>query len=140
LRWDSLGEFCALGASLEHLSETKNNRRAGIIARALDVATEKLLDENMSPSRKVGEHDNRGSHFVIAKYWSEALATQDEDADLKAHFSPIADQLANDEDKIVSELLAAQGAAVDLGGYYHQNEAKRVSIMRPSATMNAIFD
>ena len=140
LRWDSLGEFCALGASLEHLSETKNNRKAGIIARALDVATEKLLDENMSPSRKVGEHDNRGSHFVIAKYWSEALAAQDEDADLKAHFSPIADQLANNEDKIVSELLAAQGAAVDLGGYYHQNEAKRVSVMRPSATMNAIFD
>jgi isocitrate dehydrogenase len=140
LRWDSLGEFCALGASLEHLSETKNNRKAGIIARALDVATEKLLDKNMSPSRKTGEHDNRGSHFVIAKYWSEALAAQDEDADLKAHFAPIADQLANGEDRIVAELLAAQGAAVDLGGYYHQDEAKRVSVMRPSATLNAIFD
>jgi len=140
LRWDSLGEFCALGASLEHLSETKNNRKAGIIARALDVATEKLLDKNMSPSRKKGEHDNRGSHFVIAKYWSEALAAQDEDIDLKAYFKPIADQLAKGEDKIVAELLAAQGAAVDLGGYYHQDEAKRVSVMRPSATLNAIFD
>jgi isocitrate dehydrogenase len=140
LRWDSLGEFCALGASLEHLSEIKNNKKAGIIARALDVATEKLLDENMSPSRKTGEHDNRGSHFVIAKYWSEALAAQDEDADLKAHFAPIADQLANSEDKIIAELLAAQGAAVDLGGYYHQDEAKKVNVMRPSATLNAIFD
>jgi isocitrate dehydrogenase len=140
LRWDSLGEFCALSASLEHLSENKNNRKAGIIARALDVATERLLDENMSPSRKAGEHDNRGSHFIIAKYWSEALAAQDEDADLKSHFAPIADQLTNSEDKIVAELLAAQGAAVDLGGYYHQDEAKRVSVMRPSATLNAIFN
>ncbi len=140
LRWDSLGEFCALSASLENLSEVKNNRKASILAKALDVATEKLLDQNMSPSRKTGEHDNRGSHFVIAKYWSEALAAQNEDSDLKAHFSPIADQLANNENKIVAELLAAQGAAVDLGGYYHQDEVKKVNVMRPSSTLNAIFE
>ena len=139
LRWDSLGEFCALGASLEHLSEKKNNVKIGIIAKALDAATEKLLDNKLSPSRKTGEHDNRGSHFVIAKYWAEALANQNDDADLKAHFTPIAEQLSSNEDKIVAELLAAQGDAVDLGGYYHQDPAKTLVAMRPSATLNAII-
>ena len=139
LRWDSLGEFCALGASLEHLSEKKNNVKIGIIAKALDVATEKLLDNKQSPSRKTGEHDNRGSHFVIAKYWAEALANQNDDADLKAHFAPIAEQLSSNEDKIVAELLAAQGDAVDLGGYYHQDPSKTLVAMRPSATLNAII-
>ncbi|MBT7487960.1 MAG: NADP-dependent isocitrate dehydrogenase, partial [Rhodospirillales bacterium] len=104
LRWDSLGEFCALGASLEFLSESKGNAKALILAKALDTAVEGVLDNNQSPSRKVGEIDNRGSHFYIAKYWAEALAAQDEDADLKAHFTPIAEQLATNESKIVDEL------------------------------------
>lgn len=139
LRWDSLGEFCALGASLEHLSETKGNNKVGIIAKALDQATEELLDNNKSPSRKVNELDNRGSHFFIAKYWAEALASQDEDAELKAHFAPIAEALASNENKILSELISAQGAAVDLGGYYHQDPAKSSAVMRPSATLNGII-
>ena len=118
LRWDSLGEFCALAASLEHLAEVKSNARAATLAKALDAATEKLLDTNKSPSRKVGELDNRGSHFYLAMYWAEALAAQDDDAALKAHFAPIAAQLSTNEAKIIDELNAAQGAAVDLGGYY----------------------
>jgi isocitrate dehydrogenase len=139
LRWDSLGEFCALGASLEFLSELKGNTKALILAKALDTAVEGVLDNNQSPSRKVGEIDNRGSHFYIAKYWAEALAAQDEDADLKAHFSPIADQLAANEGKIVDELIAAQGAAVELGGYYHAPQENVDSAMRPSATLNGII-
>lgn len=139
LRWDSLGEFCALGASLEHLSRTRGNAKAGVLAKTLDDATEKLLDTNKSPSRKVNEIDNRGSHFYIALYWARALAAQDEDADLKAHFTPIADALSANEDKINAELLAAQGAAVDLGGYYNPDAAKREAAMRPSATLNGII-
>ncbi len=139
LRWDSLGEFCALGASLEHLSQAKNNPKAGVIATALDKATEMLLDNNKSPSRKVGELDNRGSHFYIAKYWAEALAAQNDDAELKAHFTPIAEQLAANEAKIIDELNAAQGKPVDLGGYYHQDPAKVAAAMRPSSTLNAII-
>ncbi|NQW00635.1 MAG: NADP-dependent isocitrate dehydrogenase [Rhodospirillales bacterium] len=139
LRWDSLGEFCALGASLEHLSETKGDRKIAVIAAALDQATEQLLDHNQSPSRKVGELDNRGSHFFIAKYWAEALAAQDEDADLKAHFTPVAAALNANEAKILGELLAAQGAPVDLGGYYHQDPEKVLAVMRPSPTLNAII-
>ncbi len=139
LRWDSLGEFCALGASLEHLSEFKGDKKIAVIASALDQATEKLLDNNKSPSRKVNELDNRGSHFFIAKYWAEALAAQDDDAELKAHFAPIADALATNESKILDELITAQGSPVDLGGYYHQDEAKSSAAMRPSATLNSIF-
>lgn len=139
LRWDSLGEFCALAASLEHLAEAKNNAKAKILAAALDTATEKLLDENKSPRRKVGELDNRGSHFYIAKYWAEALAAQTDDADLKAHFAPIAAALSQNEDKILGELNAAQGDAIDLGGYYHADPAKVASAMRPSETLNAII-
>jgi len=139
LRWDSLGEFCALGASLEFLSESKGNAKALILAKALDTAVEGVLDNNQSPSRKVGEIDNRGSHFYIAKYWAEALAAQDDDADLKAHFAPIAEQLAANEGKIVDELIAAQGAAVELGGYYHAPQEKVDAAMRASATLNGII-
>lgn len=139
LRWDSLGEFCALGASLEFLSETKNNAKALVLAKTLDQANEQVLDNNQSPSRKVGEIDNRGSHFYIAKYWAQALVDQNDDADLKAHFGPIAEQLASNEQKIVDELLAAQGAAVDLGGYYHAPQDKVSAVMRPSSTLNAII-
>jgi len=139
LRWDSLGEFCALGASLEFLSETKNNAKALVLAKTLDQAIEQVLDNNKSPSRKVNEIDNRGSHFYIAKYWAEALAAQEDDADLKAHFAPFAEQLASNEDKIVEELLAAQGDDVDLGGYYHAPQEKVSAAMRPSSTLNAII-
>ncbi len=139
LRWDSLGEFCALAASFEHLAEVKNNAKATVLADALDTATEKLLDENKSPRRRVGEIDNRGSHFYLAKYWAEALAAQNEDADLKAHFQPIAKELAANEDKILSELNEAQGDPVELGGYYHADAAKVASAMRPSETLNAII-
>lgn len=139
LRWDSLGEFCALGASLEHLATVKNNPSAALLGKTLDEATAKLLDKNESPSRKVNEHDNRGSHFCIALYWAEALAAQDEDASLKEYFAPIAKALAENEDKIRAELVECQGSAVDLGGYYHQDQAKRVAAMRPSATLNEIF-
>ena len=140
LRWDSLGEFCALGASLEFLSETKNNAKALVLAKTLDQAVEQVLDNNQSPSRKVGEIDNRGSHFYIAKYWAQGLAAQDDDTDLKAHFGPIAEQLAAYEAKIVDELLAAQGAAVDMGGYYHAPQDVVSAVMRPSSTLNAIID
>ncbi len=139
LRWDSLGEFCALGASLEFLSETKNNAKALVLAKTLDLAIERLLNENKSPSRKVGEIDNRGSHFYIAQYWAQALAVQSDDADLKAHFAPIAEQLTSNESKIVDELIAAQGDAVDLGGYYHAPQDKVSAAMRPSLTLNTII-
>ncbi len=139
LRWDSLGEFCALGASFEHLANVKNNPSAALLGKTLDEATAKLLDKNESPSRKVNEHDNRGSHFCIALYWAEALASQDEDAKLKEFFAPIAKALAENEDKIRAELIECQGEAVDLGGYYHQDQEKRIAAMRPSPTLNAII-
>jgi len=139
LRWDSLGEFCALGASLEHLAGRTGNAKAGVLADALDQATGKLLDNNKSPSRKVGEIDNRGSHFYLGLYWAEALAAQDDDAELKAHFGPIAAQLEENESAIVAELDAAQGSPVDLGGYYRPDAAKRDAAMRPSATLNGII-
>ncbi|MDJ0932052.1 NADP-dependent isocitrate dehydrogenase [Breoghania sp.] len=139
LRWDSLGEFCALGASLEHLANKNGNEKVQVLADALDAAIGKLLDEDKSPRRKVGELDNRGSHFFLAKFWAEALAAQDKDAELKAHFAPIAKVLSDNETKILEELTAAQGAPVDLGGYYHAPEAKVTAAMRPSATLNGIF-
>ncbi len=139
LRWDSLGEFAALGASLEHLSNVTGNAKAAVIGKALDMATEKLLDNNQSPSRKVNEIDNRGSHFYIALYWAQALAAQDEDVDLKAHFATLAEKLAANEKTIASELLNAQGSEVDLGGYYHADPAKVAAAMRPSATLNGII-
>ena len=139
LRWDSLGEFCALGASLEHLAQVTGNQKADVMAKALDAGIEQLLDNNKSPRRKVGELDNRGSHYYLATYWAEALAAQDEDADLKAHFGPVAAQLKDNEEKIIAELDASQGKPVDLGGYYKTDPAKVAAAMRPSATLNAII-
>jgi isocitrate dehydrogenase len=139
LRWDSLGEFCALGASLEHLANAKDNAKAAVLAEALDKAIEGLLDNNKSPARKVGGLDNRGSHFYIALYWAQGLAAQDKDADLKAQFTPIAEALASNEDKIVGELNGVQGAAADTGGYYHAPQNKVDAVMRPSATLNGII-
>ena len=139
LRWDSIGEFAALAESLELVSETSGNKNAAILGKALGQAIGNLLDNNKSPSRKVGEIDNRGSHFYIALYWAQAMASQDQDAGLKAHFAPIAEQLAAGEAKIVEELEAAQGSAVDLGGYYHPNPEKVKTAMRPSQALNAII-
>jgi len=136
LRWDSLGEFLALAASLEHLSNTTGNAKAQVLADTLDQATAKFLQENKSPSRKVGELDNRGSHFYLASYWAEALANQTTDAELQAKFSALAEQMQSNEAKIVEELNAVQGQAVELDGYYLTNEEKTESVMRPSATLN----
>ena len=140
LRWDSLGEFCALGESLKFLGQTKNNDRARIMGEALDAATQGILDNNKSPGRKVGQPDNRDSHYYFALYWAEALAAQDQDSDLAAHFAPIAEALSSNEAKIVAELAAVQGGAADLGGYYHTDEAKTAAVMRPSATLNRIIN
>ncbi|MDR3299570.1 MAG: NADP-dependent isocitrate dehydrogenase [Candidatus Accumulibacter sp.] len=140
LRWDSLGEFSALGASLEHLAVNFNNPKAQVLADALDVAIAKFLDNNKSPARKVGEIDNRGSHFYLALYWAEALAAQNKDAELKARFAAAAKALRDNEAKINAELLGAQGQAVDIGGYYLPDVGKVSRAMRPSATLNAIID
>ncbi|PNI02394.1 NADP-dependent isocitrate dehydrogenase [Vibrio diazotrophicus] len=140
LRWDSLGEFLALAASLEHLSVVTGNAKAQVLADALDKATGKFLDLNKSPSRKVGELDNRGSHYYLATYWAEALAEQTQDADLAAEFAPVAEQLLASEEKIVAELNGAQGVAGDLGGYYALNDAMVSNLMRPSSTLNSIVD
>ncbi len=140
LRWDSLGEFLALAASLEHLGQTYNNARALVLSETLDEATSKFLDENKSPSRKVNEIDNRGSHFYLAMYWAEALAKQDKDHDLKTVFEEVAKHLSESEGKINEELLAAQGRAVDIDGYYMPDESKVSNAMRPSATLNSILD
>jgi len=137
LRWDSLGEFLALGVSLEHLAAAFNNPKAAVLAKALDVATGKVLENNKSPARKLGSLDNRGSHFYLAMYWAQALADQDEDAEIKARFAPLAAALSANEDKIVAELAAVQGSPVDMGGYYHPDDAKTEAAMRPSATFNA---
>ena len=137
LRWDSLGEFLALAASLEHLAETTGNARARVLADALDIANGRFLDTDKSPGRKLGTIDNRGSHFYLALYWAQALAVQDADAALKARFAPLAKALADNEAKIVAELLAVQGHAVDIGGYYRPDPEKMAAALRPSATLNA---
>ena len=137
LRWDSLGEFLALAASLEHLGETTGNAKARVLADALDAANGQILDNDRSPARKVGELDNRGSHYYLALYWAQALAAQDSDADLKNRFAPLAKMLADNEAKIVGELNGAQGKPVDIGGYYHPDLRKVGEAMRPSATFNA---
>ncbi|MCC6756937.1 MAG: NADP-dependent isocitrate dehydrogenase, partial [Arenimonas sp.] len=137
LRWDSLGEFLALAASLEHLADTTGNARAKVLADALDAANAMFLDTDKSPSRKVGGIDNRGSHFYLAMYWAQALAAQDADAGLKARFAPLAAALTANEEKIVAEQIAVQGHPVDIGGYYHPDAAKLAAAMRPSATFNA---
>jgi isocitrate dehydrogenase len=137
LRWDSLGEFLALGASLEHLAHTYKNAKAQVLAETLDEAIGKILAFNRSPARKVGELDNRGSHFYLALYWAQALAAQSKDAELAARFKPLAETLAKNEAKINAELIAAQGRPVDIGGYYLPDDAKASAAMRPSATLNA---
>ncbi|PAA42041.1 isocitrate dehydrogenase (NADP(+)) [Pseudomonas fragi] len=139
LRWDSLGEFLALAASLEHLGTTYNNPKALVLAKTLDQATGQFLDNNKSPSRKVGNIDNRGSHFYLALYWAQALAAQTEDKELQAQFAPVAKAMAENEAKIVAELNAVQGKPVDIGGYYHADADKVSKVMRPSATLNAII-
>ncbi len=140
LRWDSLGEFSALSASLDHLSRAFNNDKAAVLAETLDVAIGKFLDNDKSPARKVGQIDNRGSHFYLALYWAEALAAQGKDQELQARFAKVAQQLADNEATINGELIAAQGKPVDMGGYYHVDEVLTTRAMRPSDTFNAIID
>ncbi len=137
LRWDSLGEFLALAVSFEFLGDKTGNARAALLGRTLDAATGRLLEENKSPARKVGRIDNRGSHFYLALYWAQALATQTDDPEVAVLFTPLADRLAADEDVITTELLAVQGKPVDIGGYYYVDKAKTDAVMRPSATFNA---
>ncbi|WP_028767066.1 NADP-dependent isocitrate dehydrogenase [Shewanella fidelis] len=139
LRWDSLGEFLALGASLEHLSQSTGNAKAQVLADTLDVAIGQFLDSNKSPSRRVGELDNRGSHFYLAMYWAQALVAQNNDPQLQAEFAQLAELLTTNEQKIVDELNGAQGPAVDLGGYFRLDAVKAIAAMRPSATLNAII-
>ncbi|MCX7193935.1 MAG: NADP-dependent isocitrate dehydrogenase [Proteobacteria bacterium] len=140
LRWDSLGEFLALGASLEHLAQKYNNAKAEVLAETLDVANGRILENNRSPARRVGELDNRGSHFYLALYWAQALAAQTKDPDIRARFTPLAKTLTDNEEKINAELIAAQGKPVDMGGYYHPDFAKTSKAMRPSSTLNAALD
>ncbi|WP_243301157.1 NADP-dependent isocitrate dehydrogenase [Geothrix oryzisoli] len=140
LRWDSLGEFSAFCASLEHVANVFKNAKAGVLAETLDQAIAKFLDNDKSPARKVGQIDNRGSHFYLALYWAQALAAQTKDAELQARFAQVAQQLGASEAKINEELIAAQGRPVDMGGYYHPDKAKTGAAMRPSATLNAIID
>jgi isocitrate dehydrogenase len=140
LRWDSLGEFSALGASLEHVAQQYSNEKAKVLSETLDAAIAKFLDNNKSPARKVGQIDNRGSHFYLALYWAEALAAQSTDQTLKTKFTKVAKDLGDNAAKIDAELIAAQGKPVDLGGYYHPDDSKTSKAMRPSPTLNAIVD
>ncbi len=139
LRWDSLGEYCAIVPSLEKAAETTGNERAALLAETLDNAIGEYLENARYPSRKVNEIDNRGSAFYLTMYWAQALAAQSKDAEMKARFEPVAKALTENEAKINEELLAAQGAPVDLGGYYHPNDELASKAMRPSATLNAII-
>ena len=140
LRWDSMGEFCALGESLNFLADSKGNAKAGVLGAAAEVATQGILDQNKSPSRKVGEPDNRDSHYWFARFWAEALAAQSDDAALATQFAPIAKALAEGEAAILVELAAAQGPAADIGGYFRPSVELKAKVMRPSATLNAIID
>jgi isocitrate dehydrogenase len=140
LRWDSLGEFLALAASLEHLANTTGNARAQVLADALDAANAEFLDQDRSPGRKLGTIDNRGSHFYIALYWAQALAEQTTDPELAAMFAPLAKALTESEQKIVAELVAVQGKPVDIGGYYQPDLSRLSAAMRPSATFNAALE
>ena len=140
LSWDSLGEFLALGESLRHFANTDGNAKAAVLADALDKATERLLNDGKSPSRKVGEIDNRGSHFYLTTYWADELAKQTEDAELAEIFAPVAKELSDNADAIAAELLEVQGKAVELDGYYNPNDAKATAAMRPSEKFNAIVD
>jgi isocitrate dehydrogenase len=140
LRWDSLGEFQALGASFEHIASTTGHAKAQVLADAIDEAIGLYLANNKGPARKVGDLDNRGSHFYLTMYWAQAMAKQSKDAALAAYFAPIAAEMTASEAKIVGELNGAQGKVVDIGGYYHPCERKTAVAMRPSATLNAIVD
>ena len=140
LRWDSLGEYMALSASLEHLSQVTNNTRAQILAETLDIATGKVLDNNKSPGRKLGDLDNRAGHFYLALYWAEALTAQNKDAGLQACFAPLAAALQQNEQAIIQELMAVQGHAVEIGGYYRPDPVKAAAVMRPSKTLNGLID
>ncbi len=139
LRWDSLGEFCALGESLMFLADSKGNEKARVLGRAVEDATQGILDHSRSPSRKVGEPDNRDSHYWFARYWADALAAQSQDGELSAHFTPLAEALAANEEAILAELLSVQGPPADLGGYYRTDAAKTAAVMRPSKTLNDIM-
>ena len=140
LRWDSLGEFLALGVSLEHFAEKDGNRKAAILSKTLDDATSKFLDTDKSPTRRIGGIDNRGSHYYLALYWAQELASQNDHAELKAQFTPLSEALSQNETKIIEELIAVQGKPADIGGYYHMNDALATAIMRPSSTLNSIID
>ena len=140
LRWDSLGEFLAIAVALEHYANVNSNKKAAVFGETLDQATEKLLDNQKSPSRKAGELDNRGSHFYLALYWAEALANQTEDTDLKNIFTTIASALQTNENKIVEELNQVQGKPIAIGGYYDPDETLVSKAMRPSKTFNTIID
>ena len=140
LRWDSLGEFLALGVSLEHFAEKDGNQKAAVLSSTLDDATSKFLDTDKSPTRRLGGIDNRGSHFYLAMYWAQELAAQDHNAELKKTFAPLADALASKEEKIIEELITVQGDAADIGGYYFMNDALASAIMRPSNTLNSAID
>jgi len=140
LRWDSLGEFLALAVSLEHLGTVNNNPKALILSETLDDATDKFLDNRKSPSRKVNELDNRGSHFYLALYWAQELAEQNKDQDLKSSFKKIAVSLKENETQIINELNAAQGSPVNIGGYYEPTESLVSNEMRPSKTFNNIIN
>jgi isocitrate dehydrogenase len=139
LRWDSMGEFCALGESLNFLVDVKDNAKAGVLGVAAEAATQGILDDNRSPSRKVGQPDNRDSHYWFARYWADALAAQSDDAALAAEFAPVAKALADGEEAILAELAAAQGPAADIGGYFRPSVELKAKVMRPSATLNAII-
>ncbi|HSQ46818.1 MAG TPA: NADP-dependent isocitrate dehydrogenase, partial [Lutibacter sp.] len=140
LRWDSLGEFLALAVSLEHLGKNYNVPKALVLGETLDEATDKFLDNSKSPSRKVGELDNRGSHFYLATYWAQALAAQTKDAELKEIFTKVAKDLTANEAVIVNELNSAQGAPVNIGGYYRIDDNLANKAMRPSKTLNTIIE
>jgi isocitrate dehydrogenase len=139
LRWDSLGEFCALGESLGFLADVTGNSKAAVLGAAVDVATQGILDNNKSPARKVRQTDNRDSHYFFALYWAQALAAQTDDPEIAAHFAPIAKALSDGQEAILAELASVQGAPADIGGYYHPDRAKLAKVMRPSATLNSII-
>jgi len=140
LRWDSLGEFLALAVSLEDMSQKTANKQIKVLAEALNTANSQFLNNDKSPSRNVGELDTRGSHFYLAMYWAQALASQSDDEELKALFIPVAEQLTNNEDRIVEELNSAQGSEVELGGYYQADTDMASAVMRPSVTLNSVID
>ena len=139
LRWDSLGEFCALGESLNFIADSSGNKKAGVLGKAVDKATQMVLENNKSPARHVGQTDTRDSHFYFALYWAQALALQTEDKELADHFTKLAAMLRDNETKIVTELASTQGKSCDLGGYYHAADDKVENVMRPSATLNSII-